>query len=74
VPASLACRRQRFRLVRHGLALFAGLLKYYPMALMALATRERRRVFVAVAVATAGVVATFVKERTFQAPLVAGEL
>jgi hypothetical protein len=53
--ASLVCRGPRWRLAGYALAFLAGLLKYYPMVLMALALRERpwRLVLLTVA-ATAG--------------------
>jgi hypothetical protein len=62
--AALACRSRALRLFGYSLALLAGLLKYYPMTLMILATRERPRVFFTVAaVATACVVGFVVLER-----------
>ncbi|NIJ06801.1 hypothetical protein FHS31_000383 [Sphingomonas vulcanisoli] len=39
--AALACRSPAFRILGYCFALLAGLLKYYPLALMALAARER---------------------------------
>jgi hypothetical protein len=45
--------------VGYGAALLAGLLKYYPMTLMALTTRERPGRFFAVVAATLAVVALF---------------
>jgi hypothetical protein len=57
--AFLTCRPPALRWVGYGAALLAGLLKYYPMTLMALATRERPARFAAVALAAAGVVAIF---------------
>ncbi|MDP3896989.1 MAG: hypothetical protein Q8Q62_09965 [Mesorhizobium sp.] len=48
VAATLACRSPGLRLVGYGAALLAGLLKFYPMTLLALATRERPGRFVLV--------------------------
>jgi hypothetical protein len=52
VAASLACRSRGLRLIGYGAALLAGLLKYYPMTILALATREKlgRFLFVVVLV------------------------
>ncbi|GBQ13956.1 hypothetical protein ACOZ4Y_09955 [Komagataeibacter rhaeticus] len=58
--ATLACRSYGFRLVGYGLALLAGLLKYYPMTLMLIATRERPLRFLGVAAASTLLVALFV--------------
>jgi hypothetical protein len=60
VAAALACRSRILRCAGYAAALLAGLLKYYPMTLMALATRERPRTFFAVAAAAAAAVALFV--------------
>jgi hypothetical protein len=49
--AALAERSLRLRLVGYACALLAGLLKYYPMLVLALICRERMRVFVPVAIA-----------------------
>jgi hypothetical protein len=57
--AALAARSPRARLAGYAMALLAGLLKYYPMTLMLLATRERPRRFLTVAAASLGVVALF---------------
>jgi len=43
--ASLVCRSPALRYAGYGLAFLAGLLKYYPMALMALALREAPKIF-----------------------------
>jgi hypothetical protein len=58
--AAFSTRGQGLRLLGYGLALLAGLLKYYPLVLMALATRERPRMFALVALATAAALAVFV--------------
>lgn len=58
--ATLACRSPMARIVGYMFALLAGLLKYYPMTLMALATRERPRRFFAIAAASIACVALFV--------------
>jgi hypothetical protein len=58
--ATLTRRGQGLRLFAYGLALLAGLLKYYPLVLMALATRERPRMFTFVALAAAAALAVFV--------------
>ena len=58
--AWLTCRSQGLRLAGYGLAYLAGLLKYYPMLLMALATRERPIAFAAVAAAAFAVLAAFI--------------
>ncbi|WP_217429543.1 hypothetical protein, partial [Sphingomonas bacterium] len=47
--ATLACRSPRARLLGYGLALLAGLLKYFPLALLALAAREPPRRAAAIA-------------------------
>ncbi len=60
VAAALACRTPMLRLVGYGAALLAGLLKYYPMTLMAMAARERPRRFLAVATASLAVAVLFV--------------
>jgi hypothetical protein len=49
--ASLVCRNPALRYAGYGLAFLAGLLKYYPMALMALALRERPKIFGLIALA-----------------------
>ena len=54
VAATLACKSPGLRLVGYGAALLAGLLKYYPMTLLALAARETPARF-ALAVALAGI-------------------
>ena len=41
LAAVLACRSPAWRLVGYGAVLLAGMLKYYPMATLAIATRER---------------------------------
>jgi hypothetical protein len=54
--AALAMRSAGFRFVGYGLALLAGLLKYYPMMVLAIAVREApKRFLLAVALALAGV-------------------
>jgi hypothetical protein len=58
--ATLACRSPALRIVGYLLALLAGLLKYYPLALMALVTRERPRRFFAVAAGSIALIALFV--------------
>lgn len=58
--ATLASRRGGFRLLGYGLVLLAGLLKYYPMAVMGLAVRERSKAFFAVAFAAACALAMFI--------------
>ena len=57
--ATLVTRSRRWRLVGYALALLAGLLKYYPLTMMALAARERPARFVAVALASIAVAALF---------------
>lgn len=57
--AALAGRAPALRLLGYAAALLAGLLKYYPMTLMALATRERPGRFVAVALASVAVAGLF---------------
>ncbi len=53
--AALATRSAGFRFVGYGLALLAGLLKYYPMTVLATATRETPgRFFLAVLLALTG--------------------
>lgn len=59
IAASLACRTPALRWIGYGAALLAGLLKYYPMTLMAMVTRERPRRFFAVVVASLAVVGLF---------------
>lgn len=58
--ASLASRSARPRMAAYGLALTAGLLKYYPLALMLLATREKWRTFLVVALVSLAVVGGYV--------------
>ncbi|WP_242501439.1 hypothetical protein [Komagataeibacter xylinus] len=57
--ATLVCQSDRWRLLGYGCALLAGLLKYYPMTLMLIATRERPGRFMAVAAASIMAVALF---------------
>lgn len=57
--ASLAVRSPGWRLVGYALALLAGLLKYYPMAMMAIAAREAPARLLAVALASIAAVALF---------------
>lgn len=59
IAAALGCRGPGLRLVGYAAALLAGLLKYYPMTLMLLATRERPGRFVAVAAGSLAVVLIF---------------
>jgi hypothetical protein len=58
--AALAGRSRGWRFAGYGLALLAGLLKYYPLALMALAVRERPKAFAAVALVSVAAVASFI--------------
>ena len=59
VAAALVCRTPALRILAYGAALLAGLLKYYPMTLLALATRERPARFFAVAAGCAALLAVF---------------
>jgi len=59
VAAALSCRTPALRVAGYAAALLAGLLKYYPMTVMALATRERPIRFFAIAAGSAAVVALF---------------
>lgn len=58
--ATLACRSATVRIVGYMLALLAGLLKYYPLALMALATRERPARFFAITAGSIALVTLFI--------------
>ena len=58
--AALALRRPGLRLAGYALILLAGLLKYYPLAVMLVACRERLPRFLAVALASIVVTAAFV--------------
>jgi hypothetical protein len=58
--ATLSCRSPMLRVIGYALALLAGLLKYYPMTLMAMATRERPSRFFAIAAGSFAVVALFI--------------
>jgi hypothetical protein len=60
LAASLSCRGPGLRLVGYGAALLAGLLKYYPMTLLVLSTRERPARFIGVAVGSLTIVLIFV--------------
>ncbi len=60
LAAALSCRSRRVRLAGYAAALLAGLLKYYPMTLMALAAREAPRRLLRVACAAVAAVALFV--------------
>ncbi len=60
LAAELSCRSRGVRLIGYGAALLAGLLKYYPMTVLALATRERPARLFAIAAAAATAVAVFV--------------
>jgi hypothetical protein len=55
----LAERGPRVRIIGYGLALLSTLLKYYPIMVLVFLFRERIAVFVAVALAAAGVLAVF---------------
>ena len=57
--ATLATRSAGWRMVAYVLALLAGLLKYYPMTVMAVALRERPARLVAIAVASIAATALF---------------
>lgn len=57
--AALVCRSAGWRLIGYGAALLAGLLKYYPMALLALASRERPARLGMVAIGVVAVIAVF---------------
>jgi hypothetical protein len=59
VAAGLACRTPALRALGYAAALLAGLLKYYPMTLMLLVTRERPVRFLALAAASCAIVALF---------------
>jgi hypothetical protein len=59
VAAALASRTPLLRLAGYAAALLAGLLKYYPITLMVMATRERPVRFLAVFVASLGVAGIF---------------
>ena len=58
--AALAARKPLLRYLGYAAALFAGLLKYYPLAVMAIALRERSGRFLAIALASLAVTALFV--------------
>jgi hypothetical protein len=57
--AALASRTPALRLVGYGAALLAGLLKYYPITMMVMATRERPVRFLGVAGASLIIVGVF---------------
>ncbi len=57
--ATLVCRSAGLRLIGYSLALLAGLLKYYPMTLMLIATREKPARLFAVAAASTAVTVLF---------------
>jgi hypothetical protein len=59
VAATLASRTPALRLIGYGAALLAGLLKYFPITMMVMATRERPIRFLAVFLASVGVVGAF---------------
>jgi hypothetical protein len=59
IAAALACRTPALRVIGYASALLAGLLKYYPMTLLALTARERPARFAAVLAGAAGIVALF---------------
>lgn len=58
--AVLVCKSPALRVAAYGLALLAGLLKYYPMTLMLIATRERPGRLIAVALTSVAVLALFI--------------
>jgi hypothetical protein len=60
IAATLARRSPALRMLGYGVALLAGLLKYYPMALMAMAVRERPARFLWVAAGSVLIVLLFV--------------
>jgi hypothetical protein len=60
VAASALCRTPGLRLLGYGAALLAGLLKYYPMTLLMMATREKPARFFAVATACTLLLAVFI--------------
>jgi Glycosyltransferase family 87 len=57
---AIACSSRRWRLGAYALYLLAGLLKYYPLVLLALIARERRRDAVAVAATALAFILLFV--------------
>ena len=59
VAGRLMLRRSAGRMAGYALVMLAGLLKFYPIALMILALRERPRTFVAIAAASAAALAVF---------------
>ncbi len=59
VAAAMASWSPAWRLASYGVALLAGLLKYYPITMMAMATRERPVRFLIVFVASVAVVGAF---------------
>jgi len=59
VAAALASRTPVLRLIGYAAAMMAGLLKYFPMSLLALTTQERPGRFFAVAAASVAVLALF---------------
>ena len=61
LAAELSVRSRHVRLVGYGAALFAGLLKYYPMTVLAIATRESPRRLFAIAATAAVVLAAYVE-------------
>jgi hypothetical protein len=58
--ATLLCRSALLRAIGYGCALLAGLLKYYPLALMLMATREQVRAMLTVWLFAAATVILFV--------------
>jgi hypothetical protein len=57
LAVTLTRRTPRLRVLGYAVALFAGMLKYYPIVLLILAVRERRRVMIAIGLASFGVIA-----------------
>lgn len=60
ITAALAARGPLLRYLGYSAALLAGLLKYYPLAVMAIALREKPARFIAVTLASLAVTALFV--------------
>jgi hypothetical protein len=59
IASALALRSPLLRVTGYGFALLAGLLKYYPMTLMLMVSRERPRFFLAIAAASLVAVGLF---------------
>lgn len=60
VAAALACRSPAVRLIGYACALLAGLLKYFPMVLMALAARERPALLAVISVVATAITGLFI--------------